>query len=158
LPESPLTGGGVGFTANWTPVSGVTGYFVDIADDNAFTTNLNTVYVAGASTGSYTFSSLTLGNTYYYRVRAASQYTVGTYQSCNSGTESGFASSALFFSAQPANISQCIGGTNALSVSSAQATSFQWYSNTVNSNTSGSLISGATGAIYYQQVQVTNQA
>lgn len=148
LPESPLTGGGIGFTANWIPVSDVTGYFVDIADDNAFTTNLNTVYVAGASTGSYTFSSLTLGNTYYYRVRAASQYTIGTYQSCNSATESGFASSALFFSTQPSNISQCIGGTNALSVSSAQATSFQWYSNTVNANTGGTLIGGATSTTY----------
>lgn len=148
LPESPLTGAGIGFTANWTPVSGVTGYFVDIADDNTFTTNLNTVYVAGASTGSYTFSSLTLGNTYYYRVRAASQYTAGTFQSCNSGTESGFASSALSFSTQPANISQCIGGTIALTVSSTQATTFQWYSNTINSNIGGTLISGATGITY----------
>lgn len=148
LPESPLIGGGVGFTANWTPVTGVTGYYIDIADDNAFTTNLNTTYITGAATASYTFSSLSLGNTYYYRVRSASQYTVGTFQSCNSATESGLASSALFFSTQPVNISECLGSTNALSVSSAQATSFQWYSNTVNSNTSGSLINGAIGTTY----------
>lgn len=146
--ETPLTGGGVGFTANWVPVSGVTGYYLDIADDNAFTTNLNTIYVVGAATSSYTFSSLTLGNTYYYRVRAASQYIVGTYQSCNSATESGFASSALSFSSQPQNISQCLGVSNVLSVSSTQAISFQWYSNTINANTGGTLIGGATGTTY----------
>lgn len=148
LPETPITGPGVGFNANWTPVSGVTGYYLDIADNNTFTTNLNTIYVAGAATSSYTFSSLTLGNTYYYRVRAASQYTIGTYQSCNSATESGFASSALSFSSQPQNISQCLGVSNVLSVSSTQAISYQWYSNTINSNTGGTLIGGATGTTY----------
>ena len=148
LPETPITGGGVGFNANWTPVSSVTGYYLDIADDNAYTTNLNTIYVSGAATSSYTFSSLTLGNTYYYRVRAASQYTIGTYQSCNSATESGFASSALSFSTQPQNISQCLGVSNILSVSSTQAISFQWYSNTINSNAGGTLIGGATGTTY----------
>ena len=147
-PETPLTGGGVGFNANWTPVSGVTGYFLDIADDNAFTTNLNTIYVAGAATSSYTFTSLTLGNTYYYRVRAASQYTIGTYQSCNSATESGFASSALSFSTQPLNISECLGVSNVLNVASTQAISFQWYSNTVNANTGGTLLSGETGTSF----------
>lgn len=148
LPETPITGGGVGFTANWTSVSGVTGYYIDIADNNLFTSNLNTIYVPGAATSSYTFSSLTLGNTYYYRVRSASQYNIGTYQSCNSATESGFASSALSFSTQPQNISQCLGVSNVLSVSSTQAISFQWYSNTINSNAGGNLIGGATGTTY----------
>lgn len=147
-PTTPLVGGGIGFNANWTPVSGVTGYFLDIADDNAFTTNLNTIYVAGASTSTYAFTSLNLGNTYHYRVRAASQYTIGTYQSCNSAAASGLASSALFFSAQPLSSAVCLGVSNELSVSSPQATSFQWYSNNVNANSGGTLITGATGTTY----------
>jgi hypothetical protein len=145
---TPLVGGGIGFNANWTPVTGVTGYYVDIADDNAFSTNLNTVYVAGATTSSYAFTPLSLNNAYYYRVRSASVYSIGTYQSCNSATASGLASSALFFTTQPSNISECLGVSNSLSVSSAQATLFQWYSNTINSTTTGSSTLVASGPSY----------
>lgn len=61
----------VSFTANWGAVSGATGYKIDVATSNAFTTfvgvynnkdvgNITSVSVIG----------LTAGTTYYYRVRA----------------------------------------------------------------------------------------
>ncbi len=145
---SPLASAGTGFTANWTAVSGVTGYYLDVAADNAFTTGLTTTYVSGASTNSYAVTGLTAGVTYYYRVRAASKYTVGTYQSCNSATQTAVAGSALSFTTQPSNISECVGGTASLTVTSGDATGYQWYSNTANSNTGGTLIPSATSASY----------
>ncbi|HXH20054.1 MAG TPA: choice-of-anchor D domain-containing protein [Chitinophagales bacterium] len=77
------------FTANWTTVSGVTGYRLDVATDNGFTSfvsGYNNLYVPGQSTASQSVTGLTAGTTYYYRVRSASQYTVGEFASGNSGT------------------------------------------------------------------------
>ncbi len=148
---------GVGFTANWTPIStgtsgyyGVNGYNLDIATDAAFTQNLTTLFVPGISTSSLVidnsnFPGLTTGVTYYYRVRAASKYTVGTFQSCNSGTQQATAGDALSFSQQPIGFSVCTGSAGqALTVSSNNNPSYQWYSNTVNSNSGGAAVGSTT--------------
>jgi len=72
-----------GFTANWTSVSVATGYSLDVATDNLFST-----FVAGynamnvGDVTSYDVTSLTPNTTYYYRVRANG--TVGS--SANSDT------------------------------------------------------------------------
>ncbi len=78
------------FTANWNTVSGVTGYRLDVATDVGFTSfvsGYNDHYVSGQSTNSTVVSGLSASATYYYRVRAASQYTVGEYAGGNSGTQ-----------------------------------------------------------------------
>lgn len=58
------------FTANWQPVTGATGYRLDVATDNSFSTfvpNYNNKPVTGTSA---VVSGLTDHATYYYRVRA----------------------------------------------------------------------------------------
>ena len=78
------------FTANWTPVAGVTGYRLDVsmaADFSSFVTGYQNLYVAGGTTSSYTVTGLSQGTTYYYRVRSASQYTVGEFASGNSNVQ-----------------------------------------------------------------------
>jgi hypothetical protein len=60
-----------GFTANWTGVSGASGYRLDVAADGAFTsfvTGYNDLDVGNA--GSYPVTGLSSGTPYYYRVRA----------------------------------------------------------------------------------------
>lgn len=148
-PFTPLSGAvGIGFTANWTPVAGVLGYFVDVSSDPGFAPVLSTTYVPGGSSSSYPFSGLVEGATYYYRVRAASVYANGTYQSCNSLPQTATAGNALSFTQQPLSFSVCQGNTSALSVSSATATAYQWYSNAVNSNSGGTPIIGANSATF----------
>ena len=59
-----------GFTSNWTPVSGATGYQLDVAHDTAFAVILpgfDSLSVTGTSKG---VTGLTAGTKYYYRVRA----------------------------------------------------------------------------------------
>ncbi|MCX7861620.1 MAG: fibronectin type III domain-containing protein, partial [Bacteroidales bacterium] len=59
------------FTANWTASSGATGYYLDVATDNSFTTfvsGYNNLNVGNVT--SYAVTGLTCNTTYYYRVRA----------------------------------------------------------------------------------------
>jgi phosphodiesterase/alkaline phosphatase D-like protein len=60
-----------GFTANWSPVSGVTGYRLDVALEAGFVNFVSPYndYDVGNSTG-YSVTGLQEGTTYYYRVRA----------------------------------------------------------------------------------------
>lgn len=70
-----------GFTAEWGSVASATGYYLDIATDNLFTsfvTGYNNLSVGTAV--SYNVQNLSCGTTYYYRVRAAN--------SCGSGSAS----------------------------------------------------------------------
>jgi titin len=59
------------FTASWNASTGATGYYLDVANDNGFTsfvTGFNDKYVNSAT--SYSVTGLTAGSTYYYQVRA----------------------------------------------------------------------------------------
>ena len=73
FPPSATAAGTVssgGFTAQWNSVSNVTGYKLDIATDNAFTSfvpGYNNKDVGNVT--SYAVSGLSAGTTYYYRVR-----------------------------------------------------------------------------------------
>ena len=50
------------------------------------------------------------------------------------------------YSTQPTdNQTQCIGGTNSLTVAADQSPTYQWYSNTNKSNTGGTVVSTGTG-------------
>lgn len=49
---------------------------------------------------------------------------------------------------QPAPITTCINGTATLSVNAITNANYQWYSNTTNSNSGGSIITGATSVIF----------
>lgn len=76
------------FTANWTAVSGVTGYRIDVHQDAAFTSPvIDDLYISGQSTSSTVIDGLNPNTTYYYRIRAASQYTVGEFAGENSTTQ-----------------------------------------------------------------------
>jgi len=79
-----------GFTANWSTVSGATGYRLDVATDNAFTSMVsgyNNLYVSGQSSNSQAVTGLNASTTYYYRVRAASQYSVSEFAGASSSTQ-----------------------------------------------------------------------
>lgn len=60
------------FTANWTPVAGSTGYFVDLSSNSNFSNFLVNNYPVG-NTNTFNFTGLSCDQTYYYRVRAANE-------------------------------------------------------------------------------------
>lgn len=75
---SPVLLGAIEFTSKWEPVNGATHYLLDVARDENFEQpldgyqNLNVGDVSD-----YKIVGLTSGSTYYYRVRAATETTVG---------------------------------------------------------------------------------
>ncbi len=79
----------------WASVSGATGYTVQRALDSGFTTGLTTLYSGNAAgvtrafqpgyTLEYHDSGLSIGTTYYYRVKAVDS--TGTYSDSNFGTK-----------------------------------------------------------------------
>lgn len=72
---NPSNFGAAGFTANWTPPPGpatINSYQLDVATNtgfSSFVTDYKNLAVSGASTSAQV-TGLTLGKTYYYRVRA----------------------------------------------------------------------------------------
>lgn len=65
--------GQAGFVINWAEVSGATGYYLDVAYDDqfsSFVTGYNNLYIPGATT-SRTITGLSSYTTCYYRVRSA---------------------------------------------------------------------------------------
>jgi hypothetical protein len=81
--NSPTGITATGFTASWNPVFGVTGYFLDVATDNGFTSMVsgyNNLNVGNVLT--YNITGLNPSGVYYYRVRSAT----GTCISVNSLT------------------------------------------------------------------------
>jgi hypothetical protein len=72
--------GQFGFTANWNASAGASGYYIDIAYDNAFISfvsgyqNLNVGNVV-----SYAVTGLACGTTYYYRISSYSGCTTNAY-------------------------------------------------------------------------------
>lgn len=79
-----------GFQANWSTVTGVSGYRLDVSTTSDFSTYVsgyNDKYISGQSTNNYNITDLNPNTTYYYRVRGASQYTGGEFASGNSTTQ-----------------------------------------------------------------------
>jgi hypothetical protein len=70
------------FTANWTAVGGVTGYYLDVSTSNTFASfvgTYNNLNVGNVTT--FAVTGMTPGTTYYYRVRA--------FNTCGSTASSG---------------------------------------------------------------------
>ena len=104
--------------------------------------------ISGATSTSYTPSSVSAGTTYYYCVINASG------NGCTTATTNAVAVTIVAnpsISMQPTAITECLGGTAALSLTATGGTpslSYQWYSNASNSNSGGTSISGATSSSY----------
>ncbi len=75
IPSNPTANAATGigqtlFTANWSATAGVTGYFLDVATDAAFTSFVSGYNNLACATTSFSVTGLTAGTSYYYRVRA----------------------------------------------------------------------------------------
>jgi len=114
------------------------------------TSNANTggSIISGATSSSYTPPSLGAGTVYYYCIVSAAGSGCASTTS-NVATVVVVADPAI--SVQPVGFTECIGGTATISVTATGGTpslTYQWYSNASNSNTGGTLISGATSASF----------
>lgn len=131
-----------GFTANWTTVSGVTGYRLDVATDAGFTSlvpGYNNLYVSGQATAAMAVTGLSSTTQYWYRVRAVSQYTVGEFSGDNSSSQTLTTTSA---SGIDGVISANEYGTHTNGVNQQSSASGTWYMTWDNTN----LYIGISGA------------
>lgn len=105
--------------------------------------------ISGATAATYTPSSAAAGVT-YYRVIVDAGASGCTAVTSNAATVT--ITPALTITANPNNISQCIGGTDVLSVSVSGGVSggltYQWFSSPDNGMTPWAAIAGATSATY----------
>jgi hypothetical protein len=144
------------------------------------TTNSNTggTAITGATGANYTPSTATVGTLYYYVVVTNTDVTVnGTPIVTTVSNTAAVTVNALVnaqmptISVQPQDVSYTVGQTAAAlsvtaNVGDGGTLSYQWYNNTTNSNTGGTVITGATGVSYtpstatvgtaYYYVVVTN--
>jgi hypothetical protein len=77
------------FSANWSSVTSATGYILDVATDNAFTSMVsgyNGLAIGNVTT--YSVTGLSTGTTYYYRVRATGSICTSTNSSTQTVTTS----------------------------------------------------------------------
>jgi hypothetical protein len=123
---------------------------------NATNSNTGGTAIAGATAISYTPSSATAGTTYYYCVVTL---TSASCPNITTNTAEVIVVADPTITTQPVAVQNiCIGGSGTLSVvySNGQGNAtYQWYSNTTNSNTGGSIIAGATSATYTTPVLTT---
>jgi len=111
--------------------------------------NANTI-ITGANAATFTPPVNAVGTINYYCLVSIAPATTGCSTASNVASIAVTAGPSV--SSQPANQTRCIGGTfTALSFTSSGGSgtpTYQWYSNSTNSNTGGTLISGATSATY----------
>ncbi|MGC4023326.1 MAG: hypothetical protein QM734_15965, partial [Cyclobacteriaceae bacterium] len=121
---------------------------------NSYSSNTDGVAISGANSSTYTPSSATTGTAYYYAIVNGP---------CGSVTSSVSGAIAVtqktVFAVQPSSSLQTICQSGATTQLSAVAIgtgtlSYQWYSNSSNNNTGGTLISGAN-SINYQPPSAT---
>jgi len=120
-------------------------WFVNNANNNSGGTA-----IAGANTPNYTPPVNTTGTKYYYCLVTITPTSTGC--STASAVATIIVTPGPSITTQPASQTRCIGGTfSALSFISAGGSgtpTYQWFSNTTNSNTGGIPISGAINATY----------
>ena len=120
-------------------------WYVNTANNNTTGT-----LIAGATTSSYLPPVDIVGTKYYYCLVTIAPSSTGC--STASAVASITVTAGPSVSSQPANQTRCIGGTFAqLTVATIGGTgtaTYQWYSNTTNSNTGGALINGANSSTY----------
>lgn len=176
-PAAPVASGATavgknGFTANWSTVSGATGYRIDVASDAAFTTfasGYNNKDAANVTTLSV--SGLTAGLTYYYRVRAYN--TGGTSTSSNTIIQATLAASlpAVPVAAVATNVSStgftakwaAVAGADGYVLFVATDPAFNTmvgiYDNLNVANVTSYVVGGLTpGVAYYYLVRAYNTA
>lgn len=114
------------------------------------TTNSNTggMFISGATTPTYTPSTATIGTLYYYCV--ITQAGLGCEVTSNVSTVVVLMGPAIVNQPQPSTVCQGVAPTLlTVSYSNGIGTpTYQWYSNTINSNAGGTAIPGANGASY----------
>lgn len=153
------------FTANWSAVSGATGYSLDVSTSSSFNplvTGYNGLSVSGTSF--LVSNNISSGVTYYYRVRA----TKGGVVSANSGYTSvltkpaaptAAAATNIAATAFQANWSLPVGATSFrldVSTSSSFDGFVSGYANVVVNTTSYSVNGLTAGVIYYYRVRAVN--
>lgn len=115
---------------------------------NATNSTTGGTLIATATTDTYTPSSATVGTRYYYVVVS----TTGAGCSDTSAVAQVVVTPSPTFTTHPVSENLCVGQTpSQLSVAYANGTgtpTYQWYSNTVNNNTTGTPIGGANAATY----------
>ena len=119
------------------------------------TTNNNTggTAISGATNATFTPQTDTVGTLYYYCVisQAASASCTVT-----SNTSEVIVNAAATIDTQPASQELCLGETvNDLTITYSNGVgtpNFQWFSNTINDTSSGTMISGATNNVYTPDV------
>ena len=102
----------------------------------------------GTNSNTYTPVSTTAGTLYYYVVASATGGGCGT---ATSDIVPATITADPSISTQPTGFSECLGGSQQLSVSASGGTltlNYQWYSNTEDNTTTGILITGATSDTY----------
>ena len=115
---------------------------------NTINSNSGGALIIGATSNSYTPSTLTTGTIYYYC------FITQTGLNCNVTSNT----SAVIVNLQPNIVNQpfgstvCVGGTpTTLSVTYKDGVgvpTYQWYTNTIDDNTTGTLIAAATSSTY----------
>jgi gliding motility-associated-like protein len=124
---------------------------------NSLNSNTGGVLIPGATNANFTPPSTSVGTLYYYCVVT---FTSGGCTSTTSNTSAVIVNDLPTISNQPLpSQSICVGATiNPLSVSFAGGVgtpSYQWFSNTTNSNTGGTPIAGATSSTYTPPIFTT---
>ncbi|MCA0154470.1 PKD domain-containing protein [Winogradskyella vincentii] len=132
----------VTFQGTGTPVYQ---WYSNTVDDNTTGTP-----IAGATMATFSPPTNTVGTTYYYVVIT---FSTGGCNEITSDTASIEVADAAQFVAQPIPTqSICVGGTAdelSINLSGGIGTvTYQWFSNTVNNNTGGTIIPGATASSY----------
>lgn len=117
---------------------------------NTANNNTGGTLISGATSATFTPPVNLVGIRYYYCI--VSILPAGTGCSTTSSVATITVTAGPSITNQPASQTRCIGGTfSALSFTSTGGSgtpTYQWYSNTTNSNSGGTLISGATSATY----------
>lgn len=84
-----------GFTAAWSPLSGITGFEFDLATDSAFTSYVNGYQSLAVSDTLINITGLAAGTTYYFRVRSLVNESYGSNSTTGTVTTTVAASSGL---------------------------------------------------------------
>lgn len=112
---------------------------------NTVKSNTGGLLLLGETNTSYTPNTAVEGTQYYYAV-VSSATTI-----CNSNV-SGYVRVGIEITTQPANFNQTIIQNSSVSslniVATGNSITYQWYKNLSNSNTGGTLITGATASSY----------